>query len=107
MLRRLGLGGVRADGYGFQIEMTYLVVLAGGTLTEVPIAFADRAHGTSKMSGRIVAEALGLVSWWAVRDRAARLFGQPVPAAARGRDGRWWRSPERVAKDEERRRLGL
>jgi dolichol-phosphate mannosyltransferase len=38
----------------------------------VPIAFADRIRGTSKMSSRIVVEALGLVSWWGIRDRLLR-----------------------------------
>jgi glycosyltransferase involved in cell wall biosynthesis len=63
---------VRAEGYGFQIEMTYEVVRGGGKVVEVPIAFADRVRGTSKMSGRIVVEALALVTWWGVRDRVLR-----------------------------------
>jgi dolichol-phosphate mannosyltransferase len=43
-------------------------------VTEVPITFADRVRGQSKMSARIVGEALLLVSWWGARDRAgARL----------------------------------
>lgn len=74
MLRRIDLDAVVADGYGFQIEMTYQVVKLGGRIVEVPIAFVDRVRGTSKMSSRIVFEALGLVTWWAVRDR---LFGGP------------------------------
>ena len=45
-------------------------VRRGGRVVEVPISFVDRVRGTSKMSGRIVVEALGLVTWWAVRDRA-------------------------------------
>ncbi|MCB1016501.1 MAG: polyprenol monophosphomannose synthase, partial [Acidimicrobiales bacterium] len=69
MLRQIDLDQVVADGYGFQIEMTYQVVERGGRIVEVPIAFTDRVRGTSKMSGRIVVEALGLVTWWAVRDR--------------------------------------
>lgn len=60
---------VRADGYGFQIEMAYRVLQAGGSISEVPIQFIDRVRGTSKMSSRIVVEALVLVSWWGVRDR--------------------------------------
>ena len=69
MLRRIDLDAVVADGYGFQIEMTYQVVKLGGRIVEVPIAFVDRVRGTSKMSSRIVFEAFGLVTWWAVRDR--------------------------------------
>ncbi len=72
MLARIDLDAVRADGYGFQIEMTYEVVRRGGKVVEVPIAFADRLRGTSKMSGRIVVEALGLVTAWGVRDRVFR-----------------------------------
>ena len=53
---------VRAEGYGFQIEMTYRLVRRGGRIVEVPISFVDRVRGTSKMSGRIVVEALGLVT---------------------------------------------
>jgi len=63
---------VSAEGYGFQIEMPYRLVRRGGRVVEVPIHFVDRVRGTSKMSGRSVAEALGLVTWWAARDR---LFG--------------------------------
>jgi dolichol-phosphate mannosyltransferase len=66
---RLDLDAIRADGYGFQIEMTYQVRRAGGTIVEVPIQFGERHHGESKMSGHIVAEALVLVTWWAIRDR--------------------------------------
>ena len=69
MLRRIDVGTVRADGYGFQIEMAYRVAREGGRVVELPIEFLDRARGTSKMSGRIIVEALALVTWWGVRDR--------------------------------------
>jgi dolichol-phosphate mannosyltransferase len=59
----------RANGYGFQIEMTYRLISVGGKVTEVPITFTDRELGTSKMSGRIVIEAMFLVTWWGIRDR--------------------------------------
>jgi dolichol-phosphate mannosyltransferase len=68
-LQRIDLSRIRADGYGFQIEMTYRLVQRGGRVVEVPIAFVDRRRGSSKMSSRIVFEALALVTWWAVRDR--------------------------------------
>lgn len=61
-----------ADGYAFQVEMAYRVRQAGGTIVEVPITFSDRVRGTSKMSGRIVVEAMALVTWWAIRDRLLR-----------------------------------
>ena len=60
---------VQADGYGFQVEMAYRVLASGGRIVEVPISFTDRVRGESKMSSRIVVEALVLVTWWAIRDR--------------------------------------
>ncbi len=72
MLSRIDLDAVTADGYGFQIEMAYAVARRGGRIVEVPIRFTDRVRGTSKMSGRIVVEALVLVTWWALRDRVLR-----------------------------------
>ena len=68
-LERINLTAVRADGYGFQVEMAYKVERAGGLLAEVPIEFRDRTHGQSKMSSRIVAEALVLVTWWGLSGR--------------------------------------
>jgi dolichol-phosphate mannosyltransferase len=68
-LERINLTAVRADGYGFQIEMAYKVLRAGGILAEVPIVFRDRTLGRSKMSSRIIVEALLLVTWWGVQAR--------------------------------------
>jgi hypothetical protein len=56
---------VTADGYGFQIEMTYRARSRGATIIEVPITFKDRLRGESKMSKTIVVEALFLVTKWA------------------------------------------
>jgi dolichol-phosphate mannosyltransferase len=72
ILRRLDLDAVRADGYGFQIEMAYRVAMLGGHIEERPIEFRDRERGNSKMSMRIVVEALALVTWWGLRDRVLR-----------------------------------
>jgi UDP-glucose 4-epimerase len=66
------LEAMRAEGYAFQIEMTRATQHAGGVIREIPIAFYDRGEGTSKMSGRIVAEALALATWWGIRDRFGR-----------------------------------
>jgi dolichol-phosphate mannosyltransferase len=66
VLRRIDLERIRADGYGFQIEMTYQARRAGAPVVEVPIRFIDRVEGESKMSMVIVVEALGLVTWWAL-----------------------------------------
>ncbi|HEX2042823.1 MAG TPA: polyprenol monophosphomannose synthase [Acidimicrobiales bacterium] len=71
-LADIDLESVRADGYGFQIEMTYRVAARGRRIAELPIEFADRERGASKMSGRIIVEALVLVTWWGLRDRARR-----------------------------------
>ena len=68
-LEAIDLSSVRADGYGFQVEMAYLVERNGGSVAEVPIEFRDRTLGPSKMSSRIVAEALLLVTYWGLRDR--------------------------------------
>ncbi len=74
LLRRLDLGRVRAEGYGFQIEMVRAAVAAGAAVVEVPITFVDRTLGRSKMSARTVVEALALVTWWGIA-RPFRLLG--------------------------------
>ncbi len=71
-LAGIDLEEVRADGYGFQVEMAYRIVRWGGTVTERPIEFRDRQRGTSKMSPRIIAEALWLVTAWGIRTRLGR-----------------------------------
>lgn len=63
---------VQADGYGFQVEMTYRARVSGASIIESPISFTDRTLGQSKMSGTIVVEALLLVTRWSV----ARLWGK-------------------------------
>ncbi len=80
ILRRLDLGRIRAEGYGFQIEMTYRAKQHGAAITEVPISFVDREAGESKMSSFIVIEALGLVTWWGL-GRLVRAFGRKPSGA--------------------------
>ncbi len=58
VLEQLDLETVHADGYGFQIELTYRAHQAGFRIVEVPIVFRDRQVGTSKMSARIAIEAV-------------------------------------------------
>ena len=72
ILRAMDIESTRSTGYAFQIEMTYRAMHAGGRIDEVPIAFTDRVRGTSKMSSRIVAEAMTLVTLWGLRDRVLR-----------------------------------
>jgi len=71
-LRAVDLDTVRANGYGFQVEMAYRVTALGGDVREIPIEFRDRHAGRSKMSLGIVAEALWLVTKWGVRGRLRR-----------------------------------
>jgi len=80
ILQRLNLKRIRAEGYGFQIEMTYRSKQHGAAITEVPISFVDRAAGESKMSSFIVVEALALVTWWGL----GRLFA-PLRRLGRGK----------------------
>lgn len=68
-LEAVDLEAVRSEGYAFQIELTYRVVRANLRVVEHPIVFVDRRVGQSKMSGRIVAEAVVMVP--ALRLRAA------------------------------------
>ena len=58
LLERLTLNGFQTAGYGFQVEVTYRALRAGARVREVPILFRDRQVGDSKMSSRIVVEAL-------------------------------------------------
>ena len=77
MIDRIDIDAVRAEGYGFQVEMTYFVAQAGGRIVEVPIKFVDRVRGTSKMSSAIVVEAMALVTWWGIRDQILRRKPSP------------------------------
>lgn len=65
VLEKIDLDAVRSNGYAFQIEMAYRVMRAGFKIGEVPIIFPDRRVGKSKMSRRIVVEAL--INVWRLR----------------------------------------
>lgn len=71
-LEKIQYETVRADGYGFQIEMTYRARAGGASIVEHPISFTDRTEGESKMSRAIVTEALWMVTKWGV----ARMVGR-------------------------------
>jgi dolichol-phosphate mannosyltransferase len=60
-LEKLDLATVRSEGYSFQIELTYRALSLGLRVVEVPIIFADRRVGNSKMSKQIFLEAAGMV----------------------------------------------
>jgi dolichol-phosphate mannosyltransferase len=69
VLEALDLDEVHADGYGFQIELTYRAVKAGFTVAEVPILFRERRVGQSKMTTRIALEAVWKVPALRLRRR--------------------------------------
>lgn len=72
-LAAIPFDGVHAGGYVFQIEMTYRAHGAGARIVEVPITFRDRRVGQSKMSRRIVVEALVVVMQLRVEDLLRRI----------------------------------
>jgi dolichol-phosphate mannosyltransferase len=71
-LEAIDLSTVMSNGYGFQIEMNHRVWRRGLRVTEVPIIFADRVEGTSKMSKKIVIEALLMVWGLLIRNGLRR-----------------------------------
>jgi dolichol-phosphate mannosyltransferase len=65
-LKTLDLSRVASQGYSFQVEMAWRTKLAGGRIEEVPITFIERTQGRSKMTKRIVFEALWRVTKWGI-----------------------------------------
>ena len=74
-LRGIDLAGVQAAGYGFQVDLAWRAIRNGFTVAEVPIEFADRRFGDSKMSRKIVAEAMWLTTRWGIAHRWSQLKG--------------------------------
>jgi dolichol-phosphate mannosyltransferase len=68
VLETIQLETIRAEGYVFQIEVTYRALRAGFRVKEIPIVFRDRSAGSSKMSARIAAEAMWAVPFLRRRD---------------------------------------
>jgi dolichol-phosphate mannosyltransferase len=68
VLKAVGYDASRTRGYAFLIETAYRVWRWDGRVREVPITFTDRVRGRSKLSMRVAAEELGLVTWWGGRD---------------------------------------
>jgi len=68
-LRRIALDQVESQGYCFQVDLVLRAVRAGLKVTEVPITFVERVHGTSKMSRAVVGEALWRVTVWGLSGR--------------------------------------
>lgn len=75
-LESINLPSVKSNGYGFQIEMNHRTWSRGFRIVEVPIIFADRVEGTSKMSKKIVVEAL-LMVWGLLLGNGLRRSARP------------------------------
>jgi dolichol-phosphate mannosyltransferase len=72
VLEAIDLDHVKSNGYAFQIEMSFRASRRGFRIVEIPIVFHDRTEGESKMSKRIVREAIWMVwrlRWWAITGR--------------------------------------
>lgn len=72
VLESIDLDDIKSNGYAFQIEMTVRTWKKGFRIVEIPIVFVDRTEGSSKMSKRIVREAVWMVwrlRWWSIRGR--------------------------------------
>ena len=77
-LRALDLHEVASQGYCFQVDLAWRAFQRGLTVREVPITFVEREAGTSKMSKKIVAEALWRVTIWGVDDKLMRLRSRAI-----------------------------
>ena len=73
VLEKIDVGAVASQGYCFQVDLAWRAYRDGFRLVEVPIRFADRQHGTSKMSSSVVREALWRVTVWGTRSRLRAL----------------------------------
>ena len=72
VLESIDLSSVKSNGYAFQIEMSFRAWKRGYRLVEIPIIFVDRTEGVSKMSKKIVREAIWMVwrlRWWSLTGR--------------------------------------
>ena len=72
VLESIDLNSIKSNGYAFQIEMSYRAWKRGFRLLEIPIIFVDRTEGVSKMSKKIVREAIWMVwrlRWWSLTGR--------------------------------------
>ena len=72
VLESIDLNSVKSNGYAFQIEVSYRAWKRGFRLLEIPIIFVDRTEGVSKMSKKIVREAIWMVwrlRWWSLTGR--------------------------------------
>jgi glycosyltransferase involved in cell wall biosynthesis len=88
VLTTIGIDALRSDGYAFQVETALRAWRAGFAVTEVPIRFVERRTGASKLSRRVVLEAVWRVAWWGPGRRGpaaahpASVRGEAVPSGA-------------------------
>ena len=75
LLEEIDYRSVVSEGYCFQVDLAWRAARGGFRVVEVPITFAERERGESKMSGSIVREALWRVTQWGVQHRAAQIKG--------------------------------
>ncbi|WP_117212352.1 polyprenol monophosphomannose synthase [Allorhizocola rhizosphaerae] len=73
VLDKAELDSIQSQGYSYQVELTWRIHRSGCTIVEVPITFAEREHGASKMSGAIVKEAMWRVTVWGVQAKRSAL----------------------------------
>jgi dolichol-phosphate mannosyltransferase len=71
LLARLPLAQIASDGYAFQVEMAYQAWRAGATIVEAPITFVERRQGSSKLSGRVIAESIWM-PWRLIAKKTVR-----------------------------------
>jgi glycosyltransferase involved in cell wall biosynthesis len=84
VLEALPVGAVQSNGYCFQVEMAHRAWREGFRVAEVPITFTERTAGVSKMSRRIVAEALWRVTVWALTGGRRRARSHHPASVAAG-----------------------
>jgi dolichol-phosphate mannosyltransferase len=80
VLEAIHLDEITSNGYSFQVEMTHTAWRSGCRIMEVPIVFEERHNGTSKMSKKIIFEALWMV--WKLLFRCVSRPANPCPEAS-------------------------
>ena len=75
---------ISSVGYNFQVDLTWQALQQGFTVVEVPIEFVERERGQSKLSSRIVVEALIRTTLWGIRHRLSQLKNLVSPSRTAG-----------------------
>lgn len=84
-LRKLDLHEIASQGYCFQVDLAWRAMQRGLRVREVPITFVERTQGASKMSRKIVFEALWRVTAWGVDDKVTRMRARSLARRSRER----------------------